>query len=88
MLKNIESNTTYASKLLKTCDILVMQEHWFFSFQLPDLEKSFPSHFAYSKAVDDHNFLPNPETKGYWRSGAIIQQVFKSHDEETSSAMQ
>ena len=65
-VKTIESNTAYVRELLKTCDILAIQEHWLFNFQLPDLEKSFPSHFVYSKAVDDNNPLPpTQKPRGY-----------------------
>ena len=57
-VKNIETNEVYLRELLKTCDILAIQEHWLFSFQLSNIETSFVSHYAYSKAVDDNDPLP------------------------------
>ena len=45
-------------ELLKSYDILALQEHWIFSFQLPDLEKRFNTHFAHSRTVDEDNPVP------------------------------
>ena len=65
-VKNIETNEVYLRELLKTCDILAIQEHWLFSFQLSNIETSFVSHYAYSKAVDDNDPLPpNQKPRGY-----------------------
>ena len=52
--------------VLKTCDILAIQEHWLFSFKFSNIETSFVSHYAYSKAVDENDPLPpNQKTRGY-----------------------
>ena len=65
-VKNIETNEVYLRELLKTCDILAIQEHWLFSFQLGSIETNFVSHHAYSKAVDDNDPLPpNKKPRGY-----------------------
>lgn len=65
-VKNIETNTVYVNEILKTCDILAIQEHWLFNFQLQDIEKMFTSHSAFSKAVDDDNPLPpTQKPRGY-----------------------
>ena len=65
-VKNIETNEVYLRELLKTCDILAIQEHWLFSFQLGSIETNFVSHHAYSKAVDDNDPLPpNQKPRGY-----------------------
>ena len=65
-VKNVESNTVYISEMLKKHDILAIQEHWLFNFQLQDLEKTFCSHFVHSKAVDDYNPLPpTQKPRGY-----------------------
>ena len=57
-VKNIDTNIAYTRELLDSYDILVIQEHWLFSFQLLNLENIFPSHFSYSKAVDEDDPLP------------------------------
>ena len=44
--------------LLNSYDILAIQEHWLFNFQLPEIEMMFSSHSSFSKAVDDDNPLP------------------------------
>ena len=50
----------------KSCDILAIQEHWLFNFQLSDIEKRFPSHSAFSKAVDENKPLPpTQKPRGY-----------------------
>lgn len=51
-VKNIETNDVYITELLKSCDILALQEHWLFTFQLPCIEKTFQTLYA-SKDVDD-----------------------------------
>ena len=57
-VKNIETNEAFVCELLKKYDVLALQEHWLFNFQLPDIEKRFPSHSAHSRAVDEDNPLP------------------------------
>ena len=57
-VKNVESNSVLVTEFLRVCDILAVQEHWLFIFQLQDLEKTFCSHYVHSKAVDDDNPLP------------------------------
>ena len=47
-VKNIETIVAYVRELLKTCDILALQEHWLFTFQLADFEKLFVTHHAFS----------------------------------------
>ena len=65
-VKNIETNEVYLRELLKTFDILAIQEHWLFSFQLGSIETNFLSHHAYSKAVDDNDPIPpNQKLRGY-----------------------
>ncbi|MEW8547538.1 MAG: reverse transcriptase family protein [Candidatus Thiodiazotropha sp.] len=65
-VKNVETNGVYVRELLKTCDILALQEHWLFTFQLADIENNFTSHLAYSKAVDEDSPLPpNQKPRGY-----------------------
>ncbi|MEW8544220.1 MAG: reverse transcriptase family protein, partial [Candidatus Thiodiazotropha sp.] len=52
--------------MLQSCDILAVQEHWLFSFQLADIESYFPTHTAFSRAVDENNPLPpTQKPRGY-----------------------
>ena len=47
-------------------DILAIQEHWLFTFQLSNIERTFVTHNAYSKAVDEENPLPpNQKPRGF-----------------------
>ena len=57
-VKNLETNGAFASELLERYDILALQEHWLFNYQLPEIEKKFNKHSAHSRAVDKDNPLP------------------------------
>ena len=46
-VKNIETNVAYVREFLSQCDILAIQEHWLFNFQLYDLERAFSTHYHY-----------------------------------------
>ena len=72
-VKHIETNEVYLKEPLNTCDILAIHEHWLFLFQLGNIENSFVSHYAYSKAVDDNDPLPtNPKTQRPLRSLYVV----------------
>ena len=65
-VKNIETNEVYIRDLLSEYDILAIQEHWLYSFQLSNIERTFVTHNAYSKAVDEENPLPpNQKPRGF-----------------------
>ena len=67
---NIETNKAYASELLTTYDLLAVQEHWLFSFQLSNFEAYFTSHFSFSKAVDaDDPLPPTQKPRGFGGEG-------------------
>ena len=79
-VKNIVSNKVYVRELLKSCDILAIQEHWLFTFQLADIENDFITHKAFSKAADedeDDPLSPPPpppqsEAQRIWRCLCVI----------------
>ena len=62
-VKNIESNRAYVQEPLKRCDIIALQEHWLFNFQLQDMERIFCTHSVHSKTVDDDNLFLRPKTQ-------------------------
>ena len=65
-VKNVETNEAYTRKLLKSYDVLAVQEHWLFSFQLSSFDKQLTSDHSYSKAVDtDDPLLPTQKPRGY-----------------------
>lgn len=65
-VKNIVTNKVYVRKLLKSCDILAIQEHWLFTFQLANMKNDFITHKAFSKAVDEDDPLsPNQKPRCY-----------------------
>ena len=52
--------------MIQSCDILALQEHWLFSFQLSDIERQLPTHNAFSKSVDEDSPLPpTKKLRGY-----------------------
>ena len=65
-VKNIETNLVYVKELLKSYDVLAVQEHWLFTFQLSNFDNHFNTHYTYSKAVDSENPLPpTQKPQGY-----------------------
>ena len=76
-VKNIETNEVYLRELLKECDILAIQEHWLFNFQLSNIGKTFVTHQAFSKAVDEDNPLPpNQKPRGYGGVALLFRKVW------------
>lgn len=64
--KNIVTNSISAQELLNSVDILCIQEHWLFNFQLENLNSFNPKFCVASKAVDDSEpILPIHKPKGY-----------------------
>jgi hypothetical protein len=57
-VKNIKANSVYVHNLLKTVDILCLQEHWLFNFQKNLLHNLTDSHDATVKCTDDNNPIP------------------------------
>ena len=56
----------FVKEMLQSCDILALQEHWLFSFQLLDIERQFLTHNAFSKSVDEDSPLPpTKKPRGY-----------------------
>ena len=54
-VKNIKTNKVYIEQILKSIDILCIQEHWPFSFELGLLNSGSPTHRCHNKAVDDND---------------------------------
>ena len=57
-VKNIESNKQFVYKLLRSSDILRLQETWLFNFPLRLLGEMHKSFNGFGKAEDDDNPLP------------------------------
>ena len=57
-VKNIETNKQYLLKLIRTSDIVCLQETWLFNFQLKTLSKLHKNFEGFGKAVDDDDPLP------------------------------
>ena len=74
-VKNVETNITYIQNLLKTCDILFIQETWLFNFQLPLLREYFSSHVSFGIAVDDNNPLPpTQKPRGFGGVACLVRK--------------
>ena len=57
-VKNIETNKQHILKLLRTADLVCLQETWLFNFQLKMLDKLHRNFEGSGKAVDDDDPLP------------------------------
>jgi endonuclease/exonuclease/phosphatase family metal-dependent hydrolase len=74
-VENFQSNTMYVSQLLKSCDILCVQEHWLYNYQVGIMAESIDDIIVAAKCVDDDdNITPlqRPRGKGgvaiLWKS--------------------
>ena len=65
-VKKIETKLVYVKDLLKSYDVLAVQEHWLFTFQLSNFDNYFNTYHTYRKAVDAENPLPpTQKPRGY-----------------------
>ena len=72
---NVKTNIIYIQNLLKTYDILFIQETWLFNFQLLLLREYFSSHVSFHKAVDENNPLPPMQKpRGYGGVACLVRK--------------
>lgn len=65
-IKNIKVNQPYINFLCQTSNIICIQEHWLFDFELPTLSKYLPGYKIFARAVDQHNPIsPIRKPRGY-----------------------
>ena len=65
-VKNLETKKQFVYKILRSSDILCLQETWLFNFQLRQLNEIHKNFEGLGKAVDDDNPLPpNQKLRGY-----------------------
>ena len=56
--KKLETNSQYVFKLLRSSDILCLQETWLFNFQLSRPDEIHKDFEGFGKAVDDNDPIP------------------------------
>ena len=64
----IRNNQVYASEIMNSSDIILIQEHWLFQAEVDakELDKMFPNHDNHAKGVDKYNPLPpTAKVRGY-----------------------
>ena len=65
-VKNLETDSQYVFKLLRSSDILCLQETWLFNFQLSRLDEIHKNFEGFGKAVDDNDPIPpTQKQRGY-----------------------
>ena len=65
-VKNLETNSQYVFKLLRSSDILCLQETWLFNFQLSRLDELHKNFEGFGKSVDDNDPIPpTQKPRGY-----------------------
>ena len=70
----MKTNKVYIEQILKSTDILCIQEHWLFSFELGLLNSVSPTHRCHSKAVDDNDPVsPAGPPRGYGGVGIFYR---------------
>ena len=85
-IQNAKSNLLYLKQCLRRCDVLCIQEHWYFSYEKNDLINISNAHETQAKSVDDYTEKENCiHGRGYrgvaifWRKD--IDHAIKSHDD-------
>jgi endonuclease/exonuclease/phosphatase family metal-dependent hydrolase len=65
-IKNVRSNVSYLQSLMKSHDLIAIQEHWLFQFEKNFFEEINPQFFAISRHVDDDNPIqPSHKPRGF-----------------------
>lgn len=63
---NIKTSHLYVAELMKTCDILLMQEHWLYGYEKHMLGPMFPDCRYFAKSCDDTDpVTPHLHRKGH-----------------------
>jgi hypothetical protein len=69
---NIKSNAHYVNELLKTCDILCLQEHWLYCFEKPLLQHIVPDYKVTVKCSDEEDPIPPSHKPGRGHAGVAV----------------
>ena len=54
-IKNIETNLAYLHHLLEFVDIVCIQEHWLFNYEVPTVQELFKGYHYHIKCSDDED---------------------------------
>jgi len=84
-VQNIKGNSIYVSSILKTIDILAIQEHWLFNFEQDKLSEYFPHHNYTVKSNDDDDPISPLERKRGLGGVAILWKKTLDHSIEKLS---
>lgn len=77
-VKNVNANILAIQELLKMVDVLAIQEHWLFNFELACLDDLSTDFTSFARAVDDSNPIsPYQKPRGY---GGVALMWRKSID--------
>ena len=76
-VKNLETNSQYVFKLLRSSDILCLQETCLFNFQFSRLDEIHKNFEGFGKAVDDNDPIP-PAQKPRGYGGVGWQPFFEN----------
>ena len=77
-VKNIETNKQYLHQLMRTSNVIGLQETWLFNFQLKQLNTLHKAFEGYGKAVDDDDPLsPTQKPIFQYRNTYIPAKVGK-----------
>jgi endonuclease/exonuclease/phosphatase family metal-dependent hydrolase len=74
--KNIITNNNAILQLMESCDILLLQEHWLFHFQLDKLNTLHPDYAGMGKSVDsDDHLSPVQVPRGFGGVGIMWKKT-------------
>ena len=79
-IKNVKSNRIYIQQLLQNFNIICIQEHWLFQFQLPHLNDLSSEHTFHGKSVDMNDPIsPLQIPRGYGGSAVLYRKDWKTN---------
>ena len=70
--QGINQNRIFTENLLKKLDILCIQEHWLWSFELSEINKIAPEHHMTAKAADEDDVELEHSSNTTGRGGVAI----------------
>lgn len=79
-VKNIETNEAYVRELLATYDILAVQEHWLFTFQLSNFESYFTSQATFLIVKSLMRMIHSPLLRSQGGMGGLPPYTGKTVD--------
>ena len=79
-VENVHTNHMYMKQVADSCSILILQEHWLFSFEENDIFRYLPNHEGSITSVDsDDPISPYQRPRGYGGAAILWHATLSPH---------